>query len=455
VSLNAQPRVVFDEPLDQDAVNAGNVSLRDARGSVACTIALAEGDTTIAVAPSSALRRNASYRLVLRGGQGGIRDRAGNALAQDLEIAFRTADDSTLPEVILLPADGASAVATGSHISAVFDSIIDPASVTAETLTVATRSTGAAVPGTVSVVRNDRGLRFLPREPWAAGTWYRVTLRGGPAGVRELSGNWLASDATHDFRIGFTADTQRPNVRVSLNAAADLRKNDMQVPQAGFTIDVYAQDPTNYALDPTSFELTLVGPGGPPGSDPIFAQATVARDHLRWRVPASAPLAVGDYQLLAKARDLSGNEGVAETIRFSVVEPATNKVPFERTHAVWVRTDLDRDGSGRSDFLDDLISASPPTAIQLGSTTGCSRSCATACWRRRITCSAARPTAHRWAMAPCRSASPTAGRWEWRTCRSRSEASIRKAVASATTVTTRLACSAAPTSVNTTTRSTT
>jgi hypothetical protein len=353
VSLNVRPRVVFDEALDADALAGGNVTLRDSRDVVSANAALVDGGTTLEVSPTANLRRNQSYTLTVRGGPSGLRDRAGNALAADVVVAFRTADDATLPNVILLPADGAAAVPTTSHISAVFDAVLDRATVQTGTLVVTTRA-GTPVVGTVSLLRGDRALRFVPRDPWTPGAWYRVTLRGGPAGVRELSGNWLAADEGHDFRIGFNPDTQRPSVRVSLNAAADARRDNMQVPQSGFTVDVYAQDPVDYALDPTSFEVELVGSSGP-GSDTIFGQAEVARDHLRWTVPIAAGLSPGTYQLNARARDLSGNEGTAATISFTVVEPAANRVPFERTHVVWVRTDLDRDGNGRGDFLDDLI----------------------------------------------------------------------------------------------------
>jgi hypothetical protein len=354
VSLNVAPRLVFAEALDRESVGTDTVALRDDRGAVAAGVALVDGDTALALAPAALLRPDTPHTLTVRGGTGGIRDRSGNTLASDVVLRFRTAGDTSVPEVILLPGDGAAAVPTGSHVSAVFDSVLDPATVGPASLTVAARSGGGDVPGTVSLLRGGRALRFVPRDPWTPGAWYRVTLRGGPDGVRELSGNWLAADELHDFRIGFTTDARPPAVRVSLNAADDPRKDLMQVPPSGFTVDVHAQDPVDFAVDPASFEVTLVGPGGPPGSDPIFQQASIERDRLQWRVPADAPLAAGDYQVHARARDLSGNETVAQPVRFTVVAPAANKVPFERTHVVWVRTDLDRDGNGRGDFADDL-----------------------------------------------------------------------------------------------------
>ncbi|MEZ5965703.1 MAG: Ig-like domain-containing protein [Planctomycetota bacterium] len=354
VSLNVRPHLTFDEPLDSASVHAGSVVLRDAQGGVvAGAVLLTAGATGIEVVPTANLRRATTYTLVVRGGGDGVRDRAGNTLSTDLEFRFRAADDATLPEVILLPADGATAVPTDSHVSAVFDSPVDASTVSTDTLFLSTRN-GTPVAGDVEVVRGGRAARFTPRSPLLAGTWYRLTLRGGIDGVREISGNWLGVDEVHEFRTGFDADIQAPTVRVSLNAAADLRKQGMQVPASGFTIDVYAQDPGNYAFDPSSFEVTLLGLESGPTADQIYALATVTRDRLSWRVPTDRALPPGEYRIRAAGRDLSGNLGEAETVSFTVVAPRADKVPFERTHVVWVRTDLDRDGNGRSDFVDDL-----------------------------------------------------------------------------------------------------
>lgn len=354
VSLNVRAHVTLDKVLDPTRVGPDTVTLRDERGVIAATVALLPGNTIIEVAPDSILRPSASYTLNLRGGADGLRDQIGNVLAQDLEFRFRTTDDASLPQVILLPADGAAAVPLSSHVSAVFDSVIDANTVSANTVVVATRA-GVPVAGTLEYLRGGRAVRFVPRDPWQAGTWYRITLRGGANGVREASGNWFPADEVHDFRAGFTSDTRAPSVRASINAAADRRKQNMQAPPMGFTIDVFAQDPGDYAFDPSSFEVTLIGPGATPDSDAIFAEAIVERERLSWRVPQPLVLATGDYQLQARARDLSGNLGEAETVTFTVAEPRDEKVPFERTHVVWTRTDMDRDGNGRSDFVDDLV----------------------------------------------------------------------------------------------------
>src|SRR5690606_25118276 len=250
VSLNVQPTITFDEPLDRVAVHGGSVVLRDGHGPVAARVTLADGDTRIVVEPDDHLRRDTEYVCTVYGGPAGIRDRAGNVLARDVVITFRTADDATLPDVILLPGDGAAAVPTSTHLSALFDTPFDPATVTDDVMTVTTRD-GVPVAGRVEVLRANRTLRFVPRDPWTPGGWYRVTLRGGPEGVREASGNWLAGDRVHEFRIGFQPDVQVPSVRVSLNAAADARRDNMQVPPSGFTVDLFAQDPTDYAVDPT------------------------------------------------------------------------------------------------------------------------------------------------------------------------------------------------------------
>jgi hypothetical protein len=53
--------------------------------------------------------------------------------------------------------------------------------------------------------------------------------------------------------------------------------------------------------------------------------------------------------------DLSGNTGTSASLLFHVDQPSDAQLPFERTQIVWLRTDLDRNGNGRADFLDDLV----------------------------------------------------------------------------------------------------
>jgi hypothetical protein len=144
-------------------------------------------------------------------------------------------------------------------------------------------------------------------------------------------------------------------VRVTLNLIDDSRKQNQVVQPQGFTVDVTASDLIDRSLDPGTFRLEFQGTGTGPADDILYETATVGWFDLHWQVPGSAALPPGNYQVIAHVRDLSGNEGSSDPLAFQVVAPTGTTLPFERTQVVWVRTDLDRDGSGRADFDDDLV----------------------------------------------------------------------------------------------------
>ncbi|MHC5065257.1 MAG: Ig-like domain-containing protein, partial [Planctomycetota bacterium] len=173
--------------------------------------------------------------------------------------------------------------------------------------------------------------------------------------LRELSGNWLAADYSSSFRVRASSDLLPPDVTVTLNDLADARKRGRTVPKYGFEILVNALDPLDFSLDMSSTEVELTGPGNTPDSETIFASAEVDGSNLRWTLDEAHKLQSGQYTLLARVSDLSGNVGVAPSLTFNVKSSTVDALPFERTHVVWARFDLDRNGNGTSDFEDDLI----------------------------------------------------------------------------------------------------
>jgi hypothetical protein len=351
VSPNVQPELRFSEDLDPESVTGTTVHLT--QDGVPLAFSAQCGGATLRVTPATLLVAGVGHRLTVRGGQHGVRDLAGNPLPADQTIDFVTSLDPTPPAVLLLPFDGATALPIGISTCAVFDAPLDPATVSAATAGV--RGPSGDVGGQVTLERGGRVVRFTPAAPLQPGAAYVFTLRGGPQGVREVSGNWLADDATSAFRLGYASDLIAPTVRVTLNGIADARKAELCVPPHGFTFDVEAVDPVHYTLDPGAFELLLTGPAELPGPDALYVLATVTADGLSCRLPTERALPPGDYQLVARARDLSGNAGVSQPLVFRVLAPTADTLPFERTQVVWVRTDLDRDGNGRADFEDDLL----------------------------------------------------------------------------------------------------
>ncbi|MCA8942119.1 MAG: Ig-like domain-containing protein [Planctomycetes bacterium] len=353
VSPNAKPKLRFDGSLDPARIDSTLITLRDTAGtSVPITITTENADATIKVAPLVQLEASTDYVIRVAGGAEGIRDVAGNYMPSHITIGFRTSNDPTLPEVLIAPLNGSNAISRDTVVSAVFDSPLDPFTVGPATVYLQEQG-GGLIDGTVELIRADRVIRFTPTNDLNVGTLYFFTIVGGPDGVRESSGNWLEESAASQFRIYSQVDALEPSVAVTLNATNALRADDLVMPPFGFEVNVSAIDSNTYNQDMSSAEITISGPSTI-DSETVFATAIVEPTTVTYRVPSTHELSPGSYTLTARVRDLSGNLGVAADFKFDVAGATDDVVPFERTQVVWLRLDLDRDGNGRGDFLDDL-----------------------------------------------------------------------------------------------------
>lgn len=336
--------LAWDEPV---AVDAADVTLRSPQGPVAVDVDVSAEHVT--VTPRETLRASTLYTLVVAR----VLDLAGNRGAS-AATTFATATPGTSSRLRIVPNDGVGSVPTGAHVSVVADARLVAATVRDGSVELLDRD-GYAVDGELAVDQGNRVIRFAPASPLTIGAEYTFVVRGGTGGVRAIGAPGFAEVTTSTFRVGGSYDSRPPVVSVTLNSIDALRNGDLAVPPHGFSIDVSARDP-DYSLDMSSTRVLLSGSNGPaPGSDTIFATARVGDETLRWVVPADQALPLGVYTLTAEVEDTSGNVGRAAPITFRVVAPEPGYLPFERTQIVWVRTDLDRDGDGRGDFLDDLI----------------------------------------------------------------------------------------------------
>jgi Big-like domain-containing protein len=116
VYLTSAPRVAFSEALNPSTVTAANFLLQTASGStVARTVTYDSGSHAVDVVPSALLSGSTSYRLLINGGTGGIRDLAGNApLWTQESIDFTTTASSTTPTPTPLRVDYAAQTSTAA-----------------------------------------------------------------------------------------------------------------------------------------------------------------------------------------------------------------------------------------------------------------------------------------------------------------------------------------------------
>ncbi len=123
-----------------------------------------------------------------------------------VDVVFNTTvpPDTTPPTVVSTsPGDGATGVATGSPIGAVFSESLDPATVSGDTFQLRDPSHGL-IAASVSYSTTTRTASLVPVAPLAYSTQFTVTLRGGVTDprIKDLAGNALASDSVWTFSTG-------------------------------------------------------------------------------------------------------------------------------------------------------------------------------------------------------------------------------------------------------------
>jgi hypothetical protein len=410
VSGNTLVQLAFDEALDPDWIDTTTITMT-AGGEELAIVVEQPTASTLRITPVLLLPTSTSCTVRLTGGHAGLRDVAGNVLAADYTFSFTTSNDSNLPHAMLMPPDGATSVPRGAHVSIVFDAPMDPTTMTSTTIRVCD-DLWNPLPGTLTLGGGNRIATFTPTTAFDSYTYYRTRVVGGSSGVRAVSGNWFAADQEARFRTGGSYDLTSPIVRTTLNGIDDSRTEGLVLPPSGFTIDVVVSDPGDQSIDMSSIEVLFDGASAAPSAAALFAAATVGYATFSVTVPASPALAAGAWTMTVRASDLSGNRGTSTARSFTVAEPTASLLPFERTQVVWVRTDLDRDGSARWRTSTRTCCAlvSRPPAIRCGRTRACATSCSTASWPRPTICTAEGIAANPSMPAPSACASRSARR---------------------------------------------
>ena len=141
----------------------------------------------------------------------GVKDTAGNPLAADDSWSFTTAaaPDTTPPTVTSRsPAGGASGVALSTSVTAGFSELMDSATITGQTVTLAASASPATtIAATVSYDSLANRATLTPSSPLAPST---ATVKGGTAGVKDTAGNPLAADDSWSFTTAAPPTRRRP-----------------------------------------------------------------------------------------------------------------------------------------------------------------------------------------------------------------------------------------------------
>jgi hypothetical protein len=216
VPLTTAVTATFTEALDARTVTtstfqlAGPAAPAEDGGASGSTVAVpgsvSFSGTTATYTPLAPLAASTLYTVTITAG---LKDVAGNALAQGYQWAFTTGlpPDTTRPTVAAtVPENGAAGVATNGTVSVTFSEPMNPATVNSASFTVKANGTTPVVgtiafAGTTAVFTPAAGL--LPNTPYTAGV---------ASDVRDVAGNSMATAHSWTFTTGAAADTQPPTV---------------------------------------------------------------------------------------------------------------------------------------------------------------------------------------------------------------------------------------------------
>ena len=110
--------------------------------------------------------------------------------------------DTTPPEVVeLRPADGSSDADNRGDVTATFSEALDAATVTTSTVELRD-NTGSLVPAAVAWDAVNRRAVLTPSVPLASTSPFTATVKGGPSGVADRSGNRLSAHVMWTFTTG-------------------------------------------------------------------------------------------------------------------------------------------------------------------------------------------------------------------------------------------------------------
>ncbi len=193
-----EPTVHFDEAMDPASIEATSVLFQDEFGGLVAFHAESSLDQrTLRLCPSAPLSSGRRYTLAFLVSAGAVTDVSGNTLGQTLLTSFSVGSDASPPTIASVePQSAATRVSPNVAPTVVFTEAIDALSVS--DATVRLMVLGNEVPCTLSMP-NASTLQLEPVFDLEADSAYTIELQGGPTGLRDPSGNFLATNASSTF----------------------------------------------------------------------------------------------------------------------------------------------------------------------------------------------------------------------------------------------------------------
>jgi hypothetical protein len=211
VPLNATLSAAFD--LAMEPLGATTFTLKQGTTAIQGTVATSADGRSATFSPSSSLAGSSVFTATITTG---AKSTAGASLAAARSWSFTTgvAADNRPPQVSSTsPTADSTGVAINQKVTVTFSKEMDPLSLTSATFTVRQGST--QVPGSVSHGPGTTAI-FTPESTLAPGVLLTASLTSG---IKDLTGNLLASAFSWSFTTGTTA--AKGPVPVSLGTAGN------------------------------------------------------------------------------------------------------------------------------------------------------------------------------------------------------------------------------------------
>jgi len=190
VPNNTSIVVIFNEALDPASVTTSTFKLNSSLGQVAGTVSYDASTWTATFTPSASLGFSTAYTVSLAG----IQDLSRNALTTNWSFTTGMAPDLTAPTVTaVVPANGATGVASSDPVVVTFSEDVDTASLSGIRLTHV--ASGTRVAGNITYNPTTRVATFVPTVLLGSLATYEVNV----SGVKDLTGNAMAAPFVSRF----------------------------------------------------------------------------------------------------------------------------------------------------------------------------------------------------------------------------------------------------------------
>jgi hypothetical protein len=204
IGVNSSASVKFSEAIDPTSITAATVRLIDSGNNyVPASLSYNAATLMATITPTSPLAFSTTYTIVVTGGAFGVKDVAGNPIAQTVGSLFTTvaapAPDLIPPTVTSVnPPNGSTNISTGASFTVTFSEGLNAATVDANSVLLLKNATNR-VNATLLYDAATRTVTITPLAPLENATNYTIYIHGGASGVTDLSGNTIVSDFTSSF----------------------------------------------------------------------------------------------------------------------------------------------------------------------------------------------------------------------------------------------------------------